>query len=63
MAAISWNGRRTLKHCGLITQCIKAGIGRPKQQDGKCSGYQKSDTDDEPCETCKQCRLHELREE
>lgn len=58
MARTSWGGRRTLEHCGLITKCKKAGIGRPEQYStGKCEGYQKSDIDDEPCELCKECRL------
>lgn len=63
MAAKKWNGKRTLDHCGLITKCVKAGIGRPEQRDGKCNGYQRSETDDEPCETCKQCKLNEFWEE
>jgi hypothetical protein len=57
MANLSWGGRRTLDHCGLITRCMKAGIGKPVQRSGKCEGYQKSDNDDEPCETCIECRL------
>ncbi|MEE1255620.1 MAG: hypothetical protein UHN47_03795 [Lachnospiraceae bacterium] len=58
MAANGWNGRRTLDHCSLITQCVKNGIGKPRQVNGKCDGYQKSYDDDEPCEHCGKCRLY-----
>lgn len=32
-------------------------------QDGKCDGYQKSEGDDEPCETCKECKLNTFYED
>jgi hypothetical protein len=57
MASKLWNGKRTLEHCGLITKCVKGGIGKPKQYDGVCEGYQKSETDDEPCTVCAACKL------
>lgn len=49
--------RRTLEHCSLITK-----YGKPRQKNGKCEGFQKSDKDDEPCEQCKNCKLNELYE-
>lgn len=57
MTRNNWNGRRTLEHCGLITKAVKSGIGKPKQYSETCEGYQVSDTDDEPCEQCKECTL------
>jgi hypothetical protein len=59
MARTTWVGKRTLEHCSLITKCLKAGIGKPDQKNGKCNGYQKSENDDEPCETCMECKLQE----
>lgn len=38
-------------------------LGKPRQQDGKCDGYQKSEGDDEPCETCKECKLNTFYED
>lgn len=51
--------RRTLENCYLIKQCIKLGIGEPRQLKDldKCEGYCKSEYDDEPCEVCKTCKL------
>ena len=54
--------KRTLDHCGLITKMGDKDCP-PKQTDGKCEGYQKSSTDDEPCEICKKCKLNEMYEE
>lgn len=54
--------KRTLDHCGLITKMGDKNCP-PKQTDGKCEGYQKSSTDDEPCEICKNCKLNEMYEE
>lgn len=45
--------KRTLEHCSLITK-----YGKPKQYDGKCEGFQKSNTDDEPCNQCMDCKLN-----
>lgn len=53
MGKYTWSGIRTLEHCSLIT---KMG-GAPNQYDGKCEGFQNGD-DDEPCETCKKCKLN-----
>ena len=35
----------------------------PNQHDGKCDGYAVSETDDEPCYICKQCKLNTFYEE
>lgn len=50
--------KRTLDNCRLVQK-----YGRPRQQDGKCAGFQKSEIDDEPCEICKECKLNEFYEE
>lgn len=44
---------RTLDNCVLIKK-----YWRPRQTDGVCIGFGKSETDDEPCEVCKRCRLN-----
>lgn len=51
---------RTLDNCTLIKECVKAGIGSPKQYYNieRCEGYAKSEFDDEPCEKCKKCRYN-----
>lgn len=49
--------KRTLEHCGLITKMGDKDCP-PKQEDGKCYGYGKSQDDDEPCEICKECKLN-----
>lgn len=48
--------KRTLENCSLIKQSIHIGVGRPNQRNGLCQGYSYPD-DDEPCETCKNCKL------
>lgn len=53
-------GEKTLIDCDLVLGCIDIGIGRPRQYDGKCEGYAKSDYDDEPCERCKNCELNTM---
>ena len=45
--------KRTLENCRLIKK-----LGRPAISGGKCDGMAKSRTDDEPCETCKRCKLN-----
>ena len=30
MAKVNWNGKRTLEHCSLITQCVKSGLEKPR---------------------------------
>ena len=53
MGKYPWSGKRTLDHCKLITE-----MGKPHQANGKCDGFQKSDDNDEPCETCMNCKLN-----
>lgn len=49
-----WRGKRTLDHCSIITL-----LGfKPNQYDGKCEGFQVDKDNDEPCETCKNCKLN-----
>lgn len=45
--------KRTLENCKLANK-----YGAPNHYDGKCEGFQKSSEDDEPCEICKECKLH-----
>jgi len=45
----------TLDNCSLVVT-----YGRPEQYDGKCEGYIKARTDNEPIELCKKCALHYL---
>jgi len=45
---------RTLQNCSLIKK-----IGKAEQRNGKCLGFIKSDTDDEPFYICKKCKLRE----
>lgn len=51
---------RTLDNCSLIQKMIKRGIGEPEQYHNinKCLGYQRGETDDEPCEICKRCKYN-----
>lgn len=62
MGKYSWSGRRTLDHCRMISKYQDL-LGKPQQRDGKCDGYQKSQGDDEPCETCKECKLNTFYED
>lgn len=55
--------KRTLEHCSAITTAVRNGEGKPKQAEGKCYGYQKSQTDDEPCYECMNCKLNAFYEE
>lgn len=43
--------------CWLIHKYKKC-EGVPKIIDGKCEGYQIDENNDEPCETCKECRFN-----
>jgi len=48
--------RRTIKNCRLVNK-----YGNPgKENNGKCPGFARSYDDDEPPETCKNCKLHWL---
>ena len=60
------------RQIGTVEVCKKA-VEKQKQKalcdsaekysDGKCVGYGKSETDDEPCEMCKRCNLYTGHEE
>lgn len=47
--------KRTLQNCSLIKK-----YGKPEQYNGLCEGFGRSENDDEPCEICKECKLHYL---
>ena len=55
--------KRTIKNCSLIKRAIENGIGSPDTNFSKCLGYAVSEEDDEPCNTCKRCRLNTLYED
>jgi len=50
---------KTNENCSLIKEMVKKGEGEPERyfNINRCLGYQKGEEDDEPCETCKRCRL------
>lgn len=56
MGKYPWSGKRTLEHCGIITK-IAPIMGRPRQENGQCEGYQ-SQEKEEPIEVCKRCRMN-----
>lgn len=47
--------KKNLENCSLIKK-----LGIPKQYNGLCEGFVKSEYDDEPCEICQKCKLHYL---
>lgn len=49
---------KTLQKCWIIKKALANGEGLPTLYDGHCGGYQKSKSDDEPCEPCKRCKLN-----
>jgi hypothetical protein len=49
--------KRTIENCGLI-KSNRFELGSPEKQGDKCVGYQVSEFDDEPCSTCKRCKLN-----
>ena len=51
--------KRTLDNCSLIKKIRII----PRQYDGKCEGFSRSEDDDEPCEKCKECKLNTFYEE
>lgn len=53
-------GQRTLKNCSVIVRAVGYCIGEPRQDNGKCSGYQKGETNDEPHRRCMNCKLNEF---
>ena len=46
--------KRTYENCSLQKRTGRAG----KDGNGMCMGFGRSDTDDEPCEICKKCKLY-----
>lgn len=46
--------KRTYENCSLQKRIGRAG----KDGNGMCMGFGRSDTDDEPCEICKKCKLY-----
>ena len=61
MRKFPWFGKRTLENCRLIT---KMGV-KPQQQGRKnVTGFSKNrKNDDEPCNTCMECKLNTFYEE
>lgn len=49
---------KTIQNCKIIKKALGEGEGLPKVYDGRCEGYQVSQTDDEPCGPCKRCKLN-----
>lgn len=47
---------KTIENCQLIKRMIKEMVGYPLIKDGKCEGYVISEENDEPCDTCKECK-------
>lgn len=48
--------------CWLIHKYGKT-EGIPKIVDGYCEGYQVDETNDEPCESCKECKFNQSYED
>lgn len=51
--------KRTHENCKYIKRCGEPG----KDGDGKCLGFARSDTDDEPVEPCKKCKHNSTYED
>ena len=51
-----------MRLCWLIHKYGKT-EGIPKVVDGYCEGYQADETNDEPCESCKECKFNQSYEE
>lgn len=49
--------KRTIENCTLIKWAINNYIGSPEIQEDKCLGYSR-ESDDEPCNKCKLCKLN-----
>ena len=49
--------------CHFAEEKIKSGLGAPERGVDWCSGYQKSATNDEPCERCQRCKEYSEGEE
>lgn len=48
--------KKTIDNCTVIKKAIKIGIGFCGTVGDKCEGYC-TETDDEPCDKCKRCKL------
>lgn len=54
--------KRTIQNCSYAKRMVRRGLGEPSVAGDKCMGYQRGENDDEPCETCKECKLNEWHE-
>ena len=50
-------------NCTFAEKKIREGLGAPERGSDWCCGYQKSETNDEPCERCGRCRAFDGYEE
>ena len=54
-------------NCDVIRKAIETGEGEPRVyfDNGRliCEGYQRTYSDDEPCEDCKECKYNESYED
>ena len=51
---------RTIENCSVIKRAVAEGIGEPERfwNLNKCLGYCHSANDDEPIESCKNCKYY-----
>ena len=49
--------KRTIQNCRLVKKAVRIGIGSPEIEGDMCLGYA-GDCGDEPCDTCKKCKLN-----
>jgi hypothetical protein len=49
--------KRTPDNCKLVKK-----YGKPDMTDERCDGFQKSEIDDEPCNTCMECKWNTFYE-
>lgn len=47
---------RTIENCSLVKRMVRKGAGEPEREGDRCLGY--AGQADEPCETCKECKLN-----
>ena len=45
-------------NCTIIEMAMVIGEGYPREINGKCEGYCKSEIDDEPIEECQACKKY-----
>lgn len=50
--------KKTIENCRLVRK-----YGMPEEANGKCFGLSKVAYDDEPCDTCKNCKLFYLNDD